>query len=206
MLHTGRKRARESSKVQSLRLRFRAPGDTMVTMRVAGGTSPWVRVFLFACFTIATGCGDSGKGDDGVGGNGSSGVTLQPMVDAECAWEKRCGPGPCYLPVCDAPIFRAEAVTAAVRCFETLACDGDSDQCAEVAAWNQVPNAEADISSCLNRYSASCPEYSDIDVSLCLGYPLLIPSKKAEFDQCFEQGTCAEPCLIAIGSLCTPQE
>jgi hypothetical protein len=167
----------------------------MVAMRIAGNRGPWFCGLFLACFALVAGCGGSGKHDDG-------GVTAEAIIEAQCAWETRCGRGPCYRPVCNFPVMRTEAVAAAVRCYKTLACDGDSDECEELAAYNTVPNAKADIESCLDRYSASCPQYSDIDVGLCLGYPLLIPSKQAEFNQCFEQGICAEPCLIAVGSLC----
>ena len=98
--------------------------------------------------------------------------------------------------------IRPEAVAAALRCYETLPCDGRDDDC-ELAAWEQVPSAEADIESCLQRYHASCPDYSDIDESLCLLYPLLIPPQQAEFRQCFEHGACSEPCLEAVTALCT---
>lgn len=169
-------------------------------MRSPADHVSWFCALLLAGFTAA-GCGGSGSQDASDGG-----VSFQPIVEAKCEWDTRCGRGDCYRQICSAPILRAEAVAAAVRCYKTLACDEDTDLCEELAAYNQVSNARQDIDSCLKRYRASCSSYTDIDAGLCLGYPLLIPSKRAEFDQCFEQGTCAEPCLMAVEALCTPQE
>ena len=165
-------------------------------MRTNGGHGPWPGCFSLACFAIAAGCGGGGGSSD------SSGVTMQPIQAADCAWRSRCALGDCAARTCDAPILRANAVAAAVRCYESLACDGSDDDC-ELAAFEQVPNAEADIDSCLQSYRASCPQCSDIDESLCLAYPLLIPSKQAEFHQCFEQSTCAESCIAGVAALCS---
>ncbi len=175
-------------------------------MRVGGGLSPWMRSLLLVCFTLIAGCGGSGGGNGGRGdgGNtGAAGVTMQPVFDADCAWRSRCGLGSCEPRTCNSAIVRAEAVESATRCYETLACDGHDDQC-ELAALQQVPNAEKDIDSCIQRYRQSCPQYSDIDESLCLTYPWLIPSKQTELNQCFEQGTCAESCLMAVAAVCSP--
>lgn len=148
------------------------------------------------------GCGGSGNAGRGDGGNSGPGVTLQTMSDAECGWRARCNLGPCSPQSCSAAIYRADALAAAVRCFERLSCDGRDDDC-QLAALETTPDPETVIDSCIERYHSSCPQYSDIDESLCIVYPLLIPSKQAEFNQCFDQGTCAEQCLQAVAALCS---
>ncbi len=151
---------------------------------------------------MVMGCG-GGEDSNGLGDGGTSGsgATLQALSDAECAWRTRCDRGTCHAQKCSAPIYRADAVAAAARCYDQLACDGSDDQC-ELAALQTTPDPETVINSCITRYGSSCPQYSDIDESLCIAYPLLTSSKQAEFDQCFQQGTCAEQCLQAIAVLC----
>jgi hypothetical protein len=189
---------------QSPALPFHRHAGTMVGMGndARHGFSP--RCFAFACCAVVVGCGGDGSGGapPDLPGTGTSGATFQQLHDVNCAWISQCGRGSCIPQTCNVPILRANAVAAAIQCYETLSCEGSDDDC-ELAAWEQVPSAEADIESCLQSYHGSCPEYSDIDESLCLVYPLLIPSAQAEFRRCFESATCAEPCLQTVSALCS---
>jgi hypothetical protein len=164
-------------------------------MRVDGRHSRWIRGFFLAGCALALGCGD--------GGSSAAPVTLQAMSDAECVWRTRCNLGSCNPKSCSAAIYRADALAAAVRCFEKLTCEGRDDDCQLAALETATSDPETVIDSCIQRYRTSCPQYSDIDESLCIVYPLLVPAKQTEFNQCFDQGTCAEQCLQAVAALCT---
>ncbi len=142
-------------------------------------------------------------GGCGGGSDNYTAVDCFASSQARCDWFEKCqdpnAQGCMDHCECGPAIYRSDVIDTIAKCYESLACDKDDDVCETAGLKHVGMNASLDaVNSCIEAYHQSCPEYSDIDESVCWSVPMLVPEGKEQLLACFDGLTCGEDCAYEV--------